>query len=163
MEWAKVHGLLNQAWVLLNEKKYAEAESPLKKILEIDKDNELAHESLAEVYRATRRPSEAAQHQQHRVTLYRSALREDPDNAELRNELADFLVQNDMGLKEALEQATLAVGKEPTNAVYLATLAEAHHKLRQPKEALRRIEEAILLDPETEAYKEQRRVYRDAR
>jgi tetratricopeptide (TPR) repeat protein len=162
-EWVKVPRLLDEARVALEKKEYPKAEQVLKKVLEQDAENEVAHEELANVYRLLKRPREAAQHQQVRVRAYRAALAEDPDNAELLHDFAEFLVANEQGLKEALALAEKAARLDPTSAAFQATLAEIHFRLKNIQKAQECIDRAIALDPESNAYRLLRQAYRAGR
>jgi serine/threonine protein kinase/formylglycine-generating enzyme required for sulfatase activity/lipopolysaccharide biosynthesis regulator YciM len=139
---------------------HREAEGHLLKVLEFDPESSLAHEGLAEVYTAVGQTDEAAKYQKLRSDAYRAALLEDPINADLHHEYADFLARNDLQLEEALTLAQHAVELDPEAAPYLGTLAEILARLGRSAEAIKHIEQAIQLNPEEDAYREQLREFK---
>jgi serine/threonine protein kinase/formylglycine-generating enzyme required for sulfatase activity/tetratricopeptide (TPR) repeat protein len=164
-----VDPILLQAWGLLRTAeqdldggKNAEAESRLKKVLSLDPENAVAHEKMAEALNALNRRAEARNHQLRRIQAYRTELKEDPDNAALWNEFADYLLPLELYQQEGLAAAQHAVQLEPENAAFHSTLAEFYFNAKRSPEALTEIGKALALNPDEPRYKEQRRKFQQA-
>jgi Tfp pilus assembly protein PilF len=77
---------------------------------------------------------------------YREALRLDPDNALVLNNLGYHLLQEDKNLEEALSMIQRAVAAEPSNSSYLDSLGWAYFKLNKLDEAERFLSDAVRLN-----------------
>jgi tetratricopeptide (TPR) repeat protein len=74
---------------------------------------------------------------------YDAALRYDPDNALVLNNLAYSLAERDKDLPRSLEMAKVAVEKEPGNGAYLDTIGWVYYKLGNYEEAKKWILKAV--------------------
>src|SRR5262249_12719444 len=89
----EVPRLVLEAERALDLKQWSQAEQRLQQVLSLDPDNAVAHEKLGDTYAEMNRPAEAARHRKRRLQAYEIALKEDPKNADLLNEAAEFLLQ----------------------------------------------------------------------
>lgn len=82
---------------------------------------------------------------------YEEALKLDPENALVLNNLAYSLTERDQQLERCLEMAKIAVQKEPNNGAYLDTIGWVYFKLGNYEEARIWIEKAISVGRESPA------------
>jgi formylglycine-generating enzyme required for sulfatase activity/tRNA A-37 threonylcarbamoyl transferase component Bud32 len=138
----------------MERKSYGRAEELITQLRAVDADHPIALEELALIYEATSRPAEAAKLRERRLELYRMELKENPDDPEIKNSLADFLCQNKLRLEEARQLAEETVAQEPYMPRYRATLAEIYQQTGRTPEALQQIRRAMELDPEEPLYQD---------
>jgi tetratricopeptide (TPR) repeat protein len=74
---------------------------------------------------------------------YEEALKYDPDNALVLNNLAYSMAERDKELDRSLAMAKIAVQKEPDNGAYLDTIGWIYYKLANYEEARKWIEKAV--------------------
>jgi tetratricopeptide (TPR) repeat protein len=82
---------------------------------------------------------------------YEEALKLDPENALVLNNLAYSLSEQDQQLERCLEMAKIAVQKEPNNGAYLDTIGWVYFKLGNYEEARFWIEKALSAGRESPA------------
>ncbi|MCS7212382.1 MAG: tetratricopeptide repeat protein [Chloroherpetonaceae bacterium] len=82
---------------------------------------------------------------------YEAALKLDPENALVLNNLAYSLAERNQQLERCLEMAKLAVQKEPNNGAYLDTIGWVYFKLGNYEEARIWIEKALSAGRESPA------------
>lgn len=82
---------------------------------------------------------------------YEEALKLDPENALVLNNLAYSLSERDQQLERCLEMAKIAVEKEPNNGAYLDTMGWIYFKLGNYEEARIWIEKALSAGRESPA------------
>ena len=132
----------------LDAARYDEAEKLLRRVLDWDPENEVAHEQMAMIKDACEDRAAAKAHRLRRVEGYRRSLTEDPDNADLRDQFAEFLLHNELMLTEAQDQAKKATELAPTAARYRRVYAECLAHLSDWDSALAQVQLASQLDPE---------------
>jgi Tfp pilus assembly protein PilF len=132
----------------LDAARYDVADKLLKHVLAWDPDNEVAHEQLAMIADARNDHAAAREHRLRRIEGFRRSLAEGPDDADLRDQFAEFLLQNNLLPIEALDHARKATELAPTVARYRRHLAECLAQLAQWASAVAEIHLANQLDPE---------------
>lgn len=80
---------------------------------------------------------------------YRDRIAEQPDEANLYNNLAWLLANADRELEEARRLSQKSLELAPDSAAYLDTLAEIHLRLGQPARAVEFQKQAVELEPES--------------
>ncbi len=116
-----------------------EAASEYRRALELDKDSAVARRNLADLYRATGKPSEA-------VTLYQTQLAIAPDDAVARTGLTLTLFDVDKR-DEAERELKIALDKQPDNLSLLTGAAYWYAAHNEPARSLELAERAVRLEP----------------
>jgi tetratricopeptide (TPR) repeat protein len=150
----------HQASHALDAGKHDEARTLLERVLQWDPENEVAHEQMAMLLEAKGETAEAQKHRERRVVCYRQALRERPDEADLHDQFAEFLLHHELDPLEAVEHARKATRLVPGVARYHRVLAECLFQVKDGPGALAAIREAVRLDPDDEEVKELEARYR---
>lgn len=135
---AHAHASLGR--MLAMQKKYAEAESSLKKAAELDARLVRPRMDLADLYATVlRKPKDA-------IALYQSVLAIAPDHAGAH--FAQGIVHMRLGEMEPARTALENSARlEPGNPLPLVELAHLHIATRQPDKALPRLEQALKIQP----------------
>ncbi len=94
------------------------------------------------------------------VAAYRRALGFRPRDPTASNNLAWRFAKAGKQLDEGLDLVTTALGQDPRNTAYLDTLAEILYMKGARDQALRVIEQALQIDPESQRLKEQKLRFR---
>ncbi|MBW2195806.1 MAG: tetratricopeptide repeat protein, partial [Deltaproteobacteria bacterium] len=123
---------LNKGVKLYKAGQYEKAALEFKNVIQLDPDFARAHLYLGKTYVKSGKPNKA------RGSLSRALkLNGDLDGARL--DLGTILVMSGKG-KEALENITPMIDKDPANGKALLVAAQAHLLLRQPDEAIKHLE-----------------------
>ncbi len=139
--------------------RHDEAEAILRRVLTLDPDNEVAVEQMATIEDARGNRAEAATYRARRVESYRLAVVENPEDADLRDQFAEFLLDNNLDLREATDQARKATELAPSVARYRLGLARCFEKAADWNGALAQSRMAAELDPEDETNREKVAAY----
>lgn len=133
-----------QAMCAVSQGDSVKAGTYLDKLREIGKDNQWPESSilnwLAGVYTLADVPEKAEE-------LHRQALAVDPDNPNLMNDLASFLISRDKDMDERMELMERVLEKEPENPDYLFTYGKALHQVGLLEESFRVLKESWDLRP----------------
>jgi predicted Zn-dependent protease len=89
-----------------------------------------------------------------------ASLKEDPDNADLRDRLAEFLILHELDPREAVAQARIATELAPDSALYRQHLAEALAGVSDWSGAVAQCERALEPDPYNVTLREKLAQYR---
>jgi formylglycine-generating enzyme required for sulfatase activity/Tfp pilus assembly protein PilF len=155
VSFMQVPRLLQSANQALQQKMHSDAETHLRKVLQIDPENLRAHGLLGQVCEATGRREEAMKHYEQRMQASRTALKEEPGDAELCNDFAWFLAERHLSLDEGVTLARRAMQLEPETPAIIDTLAELLFQKNQITEAIALERRAAELDPEEAQYPKQ--------
>jgi tetratricopeptide (TPR) repeat protein len=149
-----------QAQQALDAARYDEAEKLLGRILGWDPENEVAHEQMAMITDKRGNHAATSEHLARRTEGYRRSLREDPDNADLRDQFAEFLLHNALLPIEAKLHARKATELAPLVARYRVVFAKCHAHDLDWDDAVAQLELATELDPADEDARELLASYR---
>jgi len=133
-----VPSLLRWAYALTAVKRYDEAVSIYRRILQDEPSNNEARTALAAVMIESGKGAEA-------VAQLESLVKAEPNRADLRAQLAELYLQTQP--EKALEQYLAAAKAEPSQPAHLIGVASALVKLRRFQEAAAASRQAIALNP----------------
>ena len=120
---------------------YKQAEISLKKLLEIDKENDLAYFYLGALYEKTGQKEKAED-------FFRKVIKLNPQNPDAYNYLGYMFAEQEKNLDEAIELVSKALDIAPDNGAYVDSLGWAYYKKDMVDEALRYLEKAVELIPD---------------
>jgi tetratricopeptide (TPR) repeat protein len=123
--------------ILTQTGKLAEAETTIRKSIELNPGDVSLTIQLASVL------EKAGRHDEAEKTL-RAIIAGEPDNATALNNLGYFLIERGRQSPEALELIERAISIEPINGSFLDSLGWAHYKLGRIKEAREQLERAAV-------------------
>ncbi len=113
-----------------------------------------AHGRLGDQYIKEGRNDLANLEYERAMKILKEVIEENPDDPDLLNEVAWFMVLRDIDLKKAKELIDKAVNLKPEDANILDTAALIYFKLGYRKKAIELEEKAVRLDPENQYFKE---------
>ncbi len=129
----------NQAVLSLSEEKAEEANETIEKYISIRKEKSASEAAIAsgvgDIYAKAEVLDKAEEY-------YRKALSQEPENPEILNTLAWFLIDKNININKGLELINKALESRPDNYYYLDTKGWGLYKLGNYKEALAYLEES---------------------
>jgi|GEM_PF-1069978 len=129
-------------WALYKNKLYEQAESVLKKAIELDDTIPDLHFHLATTYYDLKKYELSVEHFKRTIEL-------DPESSLAMNNLAYLYSELDRNLDEGLELVTRALEKHPNVSAYIDTLGWLHFKKGNYDEAINYLKRAVELDPDS--------------
>lgn len=149
---------LNLARMSLAERKNDDARKQLEKVIELG-DNSLA---LKQAYPALRRLYLVAQDNAAISPMHDHVLGVLKDDPAVLNDIAWHHASRSERLDEALKWATRSVALDPEKATSYDTLAEVHHRRGEHDDAIRSIDLALKISPESAYFSKQKQRFTEA-
>lgn len=115
----------------------------LEKALEADSLNQQDASSKIQAYSTLAISYDRQKRYNESIQCYEKALKLDPENALILNNLAYSLSEQNMQLERCLDMSKMAVEQEPDNGAYLDTIGWIYYKLGKYEEARTWIQKAL--------------------
>jgi len=135
-----------RAFLLTMERRFAEAESALRLLIEDGVESVQVFSNYGYVLWALDRSSEA-------VAWLNRALEKDPENANALNSIGYILADQDALLDKALAFCRKALARNESHPAYLDSVGWVYHKMGLDRQALTYLQKAVEADPDTMDYR----------
>ena len=123
------------------------------KAVQINPQHTHAHAGLGKLLQAEGKTDEALKEFQYEIDSCRKLIEGKPDDAAAYNRLANFYLQYNLNLKEAVEVSDKAISLKADDPNYLATAAQLQFKAGNRDKALALVDKALAIAPESPYFK----------